>query len=114
MRRVRRSVGLERLRAAAVGSGSGALRGLLAGALVTSVLATPRLAEACAVCTAGREEENQLAYLLTTIFMSLLPLLAVGTLIFVLWRRIRKLEAERGEAPREGTPIAAPAVEPRR
>ena len=36
---------------------------------------------------------------MTTLFMSLMPLLAIGTLIFVLWRRIQKLEAEREDAP---------------
>ncbi len=64
------------------------------------LVAAPGIARACAVCTAGREEENQLAYLLTTIFMSLMPLFAIGTLVFVLWRRIRKLEAEREAEPR--------------
>jgi hypothetical protein len=81
--------------------------------VAAAVLATPAIARACAVCTAGREEENQLSYLLTTIFMSLLPLVAVGTLGFVLWRRFKKLEAEleaRGEAdPRTGL-VGSPAV----
>jgi hypothetical protein len=54
----------------------------------------PGIAQACSVCTAGRDEENQTAFLLSTIFMSLLPLMSLGTLVWVLWRRIRKLEAE--------------------
>ncbi len=58
----------------------------------------PSLASACAVCTAGKDEENAFAFLMTTIFMSIMPLAAVGTLIYVLWRRIQKLEAEREEA----------------
>ena len=58
------------------------------------VVGLPSLSAACSVCTAGRDEENQLAYLLSTFFMSLLPLMAVGTLGFVLWRRIKKLELE--------------------
>jgi hypothetical protein len=58
------------------------------------LIEAPRVAQACSVCTAGRDEENQLAFLLSTIFMSLLPLLAIGTLVGVLWRRIKKLEAE--------------------
>ena len=61
----------------------------------------PRLATACAVCTAGKDEENAFAFLMTTIFMSIMPLAAIGTLVFVLWRRIRKLEAE---PPPERTP----------
>jgi len=55
-------------------------------------LAAPGLAGACSVCTAGRDEENQLAFLLSTIFMSVLPLLVIGTIVFVLWRRFRQAE----------------------
>ena len=62
------------------------------------VLLSPAIAEACSVCTAGRDEENQLAFLLSTIGMSLMPLIAIGTLVFVLWRRIQKLEAETNSA----------------
>lgn len=65
----------------------------LASAFVTVLVWTPRVAEACAVCSAGRDEENQTAFLVSTIFLSLLPLAALGTLVFVLWRRIRRLEA---------------------
>ena len=60
-------------------------------------VALPSGAAACAVCTAGKDEENAFAFLITTIFMSLMPLAAIGTLIFVLWRRIQKLDAERAE-----------------
>ena len=58
------------------------------------VVQSPRVAEACAVCTAGRDEENQAAFLWSTLFMSLLPLIAIGTLVFVIRRRYLKLEAE--------------------
>ena len=67
--------------------------------LVAILVGAPSVASACAVCTAGRDEENAFAFLMTTLFMSLMPLLATGTLIFVLWRRIQKLEAEREDAP---------------
>jgi hypothetical protein len=70
------------------------------------VVVSPEVASACAVCTAGRDEENQLAFLLSTVGMSLMPLIAIGTLVFVIWRRIRKLEAET-EAARESTPLDA-------
>ena len=58
------------------------------------VVSSPRVALACSVCTAGRDEENAAAFLLTTVFMSVLPLLALGTFLYVLWRRFQKLEAE--------------------
>ena len=66
---------------------------LLAAAWLTMIVYSPSIAQACSVCTAGRDEENQLAFLLSTIGMSLMPLIAIGTLVFVLWRRIKKLEA---------------------
>jgi hypothetical protein len=67
--------------------------------LSVALVLSPSFAQACAVCTAGRDEENQLAFLLSTIGMSLMPLLAIGTLVFVLWRRVKKLEAETAVAP---------------
>jgi uncharacterized membrane protein len=73
---------------------------LLLASLVTATLFyAPRVATACAVCTAGKDEENAFAFLMTTIFMSIMPLAAIGTLVFVLWRRIRKLEAETVRSP---------------
>ena len=84
--------------------------------LAIVVLQTPRIAQACAVCTAGRDEENQLAFLLSTIFMSLLPLIAIGSLVFFLWRRLKKLEEEREQAEATlgapGAPIAPSSAAP--
>ena len=67
--------------------------------------AWPGIAAACAVCSAGRDEENQVAFLLSTLFMSVMPLAAIGGIVFFLWRRIQKLEAaneaeESGRLPR--------------
>jgi len=73
-----------------------------AAAVMGLLVFLPSVASACAVCTAGRDEENAFAFLMTTIFMSVKPLAAVGTLIYVLWRRIQKLEAEREEAEPTG------------
>lgn len=95
-----------------------AVAGLVAWALVQA----PAVASACAVCTAGRDEENAFAFLMTTIFMSLTPLVAIGTLVFVIWRRMRKLEqasTTTGSAPANSaagtsmpTQPAAPAAQP--
>ena len=70
------------------------LMGLASVLFAWMVIHAPSVAEACSVCTAGREDENAAAFLISTIFMSLLPLIALGTLLFVLWRRIQKIEAE--------------------
>lgn len=68
--------------------------GLLVASLSWLIVQLPTVAHACSVCTAGRDEENQTAFLLSTLFMSLLPLVTIGTLVYVLWRRFKKLEAD--------------------
>ncbi len=86
-------------------SGSLAVRTALASLLGSAlVIAAPAAVSACSVCTAGRDEENQLAFLLSTLFMSALPLVVIGTIVFVFWRRLQKLEAE--EAAREALSAA--------
>ena len=59
------------------------------------------------MCTAGRDEENQAAFLWSTLFMSLLPLITIGTLVFVIWRRYQKLEAETAARELEAMPPSA-------
>ncbi len=81
------------------------LKGLFIAVLSWLIVQLPAVATACSVCTAGRDEENQTAFLLSTVFMSLLPLIAIGTLVYVLWRRYQKLEAE--------TMASSPAARPR-
>lgn len=72
---------------------------------VALLLAAPRAAEACSVCTTGREDENQLAFILTTIFMSITPLLVVGGVVFFIVRRIRAAERAQVRSP---APTRAP------
>ena len=68
------------------------------------VIHTPTIAEACAVCSAGKDEENAAAFLMSTLFMSVMPLAAIGTLVYVLYKRIQKLEQETERGP-DGLPI---------
>ena len=77
--------------------------------LVPITVAMPRLVSACAVCTSGRDDESNAAFLVSTIFLSLLPLAALGTLVFVLWRRIRALETESNGAEALRSPGASAA-----
>jgi hypothetical protein len=64
---------------------------ILAGSLF--VLA-PELARACAVCGAGADEDaSRIAYLVTTIVLSALPLAMLGG--FLLWLRARARRAQR-------------------
>jgi hypothetical protein len=68
--------------------------------LGAALLGAPRLARACSVCTAGREDETQTAFLLTTVFLSVLPLSMFAGFGFWLWRRhrARQQELERAQS----------------
>jgi hypothetical protein len=77
-----------------------------------AVVQTPRVAEACAVCSAGRDEENAAAFLISTIFMSLLPLIAIGSIVYLLWRRIQKFEAEKEARLEAGVSLSSPSTPP--
>jgi len=89
-----------------------ALSAAVTSAVAAGIVLSPNVAAACAVCSAGREDESNTAFLISTIFLSLLPLGALGTLVFVLWRRFQKLEQTDSGSTRPQTstsmPIAAP------
>ncbi len=70
------------------------LRARIAGLGAALCLGAPELAQACSVCMSGTEEANRLAFILTTIFLSTLPLVMVGSVLGWLWRRTRQLERE--------------------
>ena len=61
-------------------------------AFVLCAALVPEAASACSVCYVGAEESRK-AFLLTTVFLSLLPLGMIGTFGWWLWRRIREGEA---------------------
>jgi hypothetical protein len=75
-------------------------------ALVVAVVGWPEAAVACPVCFSGREE-NRLAFILTTVFLTALPLLIIGSA--VLWLRARWCELE---AEAEAEPAGEVAVPP--
>ena len=75
--------------------------------LLVSLVLSPGFATACSVCSAGRDEENAAAFLISTIFMSLLPLIALGTLLYVIRRRYQKLEADVAARRELETKVAA-------
>ena len=86
--------------------------GLAALVNASAIVLSPRVALACAVCSAGREDESNTAFLISTIFLSLLPLGALGTLVFVLWRRIQKLEQPDAESVRSRDPAVLTITAP--
>ena len=65
----------------------------VASACAALVWLTPALALACPVCFSATEA-NRDAFLGTTVFLSLLPLLFIGGVVFVLRQR-----AKRGQIP---------------
>jgi len=67
----------------------------------------PRVAEACSVCSSGRDDETRTAFIATTAFMTFLPL-GMGAGIFV-WLR-RRFRAIEGEVERRDRLEAAPEV----
>ena len=85
----------------------------LVGIAIPIVLGFPRIGWACAVCSAGREDESRLAFLLSTVFLTTLPLLIIGGVIWWLRGRVRQLEAAAKPAISrrwESKATSAPAV----
>jgi hypothetical protein len=78
-----------------------AVRLWIAVPLFLAVALAPETSDACPVCMSNREA-SRLAYLGTTIFLSALPLMMVGSGVF--WLRRRILEAEQSWPAREPQP----------
>ena len=70
------------------------IRFALALMVSTVVLLAPQLAAACAVCFTGRADETRVAFIVTTGFLTALPILLVGTLVWWLCRRARQIRDE--------------------
>jgi hypothetical protein len=84
-----------------------ASRHAAAAALLGTIAGVPRVAAACAVCMAGYNDETRQAFLASTAFMSLLPLLLIGGLVWWLRRRARSgREGVRGPGERPTDEVA--------
>ena len=55
------------------------------------LLAWPELAQACAVCFSARSDEAREAFRITAVFLTFLPLVGIGGLVWWLRRRARQL-----------------------
>jgi cbb3-type cytochrome oxidase subunit 3 len=62
----------------------------LAATLALAALWSPRIVWACSVCSAGRDEANRVAFIATTAFLTFLPLLMIGGVVWWLFRRARR------------------------
>jgi hypothetical protein len=65
------------------------LRSALVVSFAAGLLAAPRVAQACSVCTGGQKEEVGRAFLVGSLFLSVLPLAVIGALAWWLRRRAR-------------------------
>ncbi len=68
----------------------------------------PRASWACSVCMTGREDDNRIAFITTTVFLSLLPLAMLGGVIWWLHRRVRQQKRE--QETDHGREVVRPAL----
>ncbi len=89
------------------------MKNAYAGALVALLVLAPRIALACPVCMAGRDDETRAAFILTTLFLTVLPLALIGGFVWWLTRRARTLEQQRSSGaarrPSGESPLMRPA-----
>lgn len=81
-------------------------RALAAPLIVLGLVWAPSVSQACSQCLATRTRANQIAFIATTVFLSVMPLLVVGGI--VLWLRKKIREAAAAEPRR--VEAAAPAA----
>jgi hypothetical protein len=61
---------------------------------LAAILLVPGLAQACAVCFSGRSDETRQAFIGSTAFMTFLPILVVGGVVWWFRRRVLAMQAE--------------------
>jgi hypothetical protein len=83
----------------------------LAAASVLVIVWAPRIGWACSVCSAGRDEANRVAFIATTAFLTFLPLLMIGGVVWWLRKRVRRHgDAANAAARPQRAPAAARAA----
>ena len=81
------------------------MRKLLALVVCVGASIVPAQGFACAICTAARDDTTEQAFRMTTLFLSALPPLMLGSLVLWLWLRSRS----RARALAAATAVAAAA-----
>jgi high-affinity Fe2+/Pb2+ permease len=61
------------------------------------VVLLPAAAQACPVCFSGNGEANRAAFMITTAFLTALPLVMIGGVVWWFRRRFVQMERERTE-----------------
>ena len=82
-------------------------------AVISLVLALlPGVASACAVCFTGKEDDTRIAFGLMTAFMTVMPFVICGGVLWWLRGRLKEIEAMHERAREADTAIAAHARTP--
>jgi hypothetical protein len=83
------------------------------GIVAALLLWWPEVVHACSVCFSGRSDAAREAFITTTVFLTLLPLVGIGGVVCWLTMRARKLEgtgrAVEGRSPSRVEPAKGPA-----
>ena len=82
-------------------------RALLGAVFATLIVCLPQVGLACSVCFSATEA-NRAAFISTTVFLSVLPLLLIGGLTGWLWRRARAIQQVGSSPSSPGTDRTAP------
>ncbi len=86
------------------------MRALLAALAAVLIVATPQIADACAVCLAGSGGGTSRAFALGTLLLSVMPLLMFGGIVLYLRRRMKAIareESERRALRAAATPLSS-------
>ena len=76
-------------------------RELAASLVLVAALAAPRAAHACYVCMSGRDDDSARAFMLGSVFLSVLPFALFGGIAVWIWRRMRAAERAATDASRD-------------
>lgn len=63
------------------------------------ICALPSLARACPVCFASQNDENRIAYVVSSVGLTLLPFAVLGGILFWVWRRAKAADVPAPVAP---------------
>ena len=85
------------------------MRGLIPWLVLLTVWLLPEVAHACPVCGQALEE-SRVAFIITTAFMTLLPLVVLGSTGYWVVRRIKRMEAE--DAAAEAAALQSDQAQP--
>ena len=82
------------------------MKGALVTAAAFATLSYTAAAQACPVCFQSKNDDNRIAFIVTTAFLTVLPLLLIGGLVWWLHGKYKAAEAAEAE---ESTHLGEPA-----